>query len=103
VVIGVLQVWLTYWAVCRWTSSAWTGLLGAIMAAISPIAVSHSQFILVDMTGVLFGTWLLGLLARPMTRPGQAVASGALLGLACASKWHFAVWGLPALLGLWLV
>lgn len=101
VAIGVLQVALAYWALRRWSSPA-AGLLAAFLSALAPLAVAFSQFIVADMTGMVFLTWLLGLAARPADSPRRrAVVMGALLGLATASKYHHGIWLLPA--ALWLV
>jgi hypothetical protein len=70
---------------------------------VAPIAVSHSQYILADMLGVLFLTWLLGLWAPGgSATTAQAVGAGVLVGLAAASKFHFAIWIVPAVAAVWL-
>ena len=103
VAVGVLQVWLWSWSGRQW-SGARVGLAAAAIAAVVPLAVTHSQFILADMTGVACLTWLVGLLA-PGDRPfiPRGVLAGTALGLAVGSKYHFAIWGLPMVAGLWQV
>ena len=102
VIIGTLQVLFAYWAVRRWLSPP-TGLLAALMCALAPIAVEYSQFVLADLLGVLFVTWLMGLLAvKPEDTPLRPTFIGALLGLAVASKYHFSLWLVPALLAVWM-
>lgn len=102
VVVGVLQVGLAFWAVRRWSSWG-AGVLAALMCALAPVAVSYSQYLLADMTGVLFATWLLGMLGGHRSRVGLwPVGAGILLALATASKCHLGIWLFPALLTIWL-
>ncbi|MGE3808243.1 MAG: ArnT family glycosyltransferase [Gemmataceae bacterium] len=99
--IGLGQVALTWWALRRWSSlhAAW---LGAVLSAMAPVLVLYSQLILADMTGALFATWLVGLAGGANSAPRRrALAFGVLVGLAAASKYHFAVWLLPAALWIW--
>jgi hypothetical protein len=92
VATGVLQVLLVYWALRRW-HSARAGLLAAGMAAISPLAVRYSQFVLADVTGLLFATWLVGLLNTGSAhRRFRPLLAGVVVGAAAASKYHFGLW-----------
>ena len=104
VIIGLLQVLVTYWAVKRWSSDG-PALVAALLCATAPVAVSYSQFILADMTGLLCVTALMGLLADVPQRDGVIPRwfwAAVLMGLATASKYHFGIWLAPAMVGLWL-
>jgi len=100
IAIGMCAVIAVYWTAARWTGrkSAW---IAALVMAFSPLAITYSQYVLADMTGVLFATLALGLWARPLEDVKTAAAAGLLIGLAVASKHHFAVWLLPA--AAWIV
>jgi hypothetical protein len=99
VMIGILQVAAVAWALSRWTGAVGV-LLGTLAAAISPVLVLHSQYVLADVTGVLFATLLVGLAANPGDR--EIVTMGLLAGLAASSKFHFGLWLLTPLLCVWL-
>ena len=99
ILIGLLQVIAAAWALSRWTGERGV-LIGTLAAAISPVAVLHSQYVLADVTGVLFATVLVGLAARPTER--QILGMGLLAGLAAASKFHFGLWLLTPLVCIWL-
>lgn len=99
IVIGLLHVVAVAWTLSRWTGPGGT-VIGTLAAAISPLAVLHSQYVLADVTGVLFATVLLGLAAEPTDR--RIVAMGALACAAAASKFHFGLWLLAPLLCIWL-
>ena len=65
-----------------------------------PIAVEYLQYVLADVTGLLFATFVIGL-----ARPSDAipiVAMAALAGLAAASKLHYGLWLLTPILCIWL-
>jgi hypothetical protein len=100
--VGIAQVVLMAWALGRWLPSPGPAF-GALCAAIMPLLVLYSQFILSDVTGVLFATAVLGLL--PGAVPGdnrRAVLLGLFAGLAAASKFHFGLWLVPAVLVWWI-
>lgn len=94
ILLGTLQVLAIGWAARRWASPQ-AAAIAALACALSPLAVSHSQYILADITAVLFASLLIGVLS-PRTAAGASLArplaAGALVGLATASKHHFAIW-----------
>lgn len=91
---GVSQLLLLWWALGRWTGR--TGqAVGTLAAAVSPVAILHSQYVLADITGLLFATALIGVAARPDRR--AVLMMGGLAGLAAASKLHFGIWLLAPL------
>ena len=100
IVTGILQLLAVVWAVRQWT----TGRLGvqaaALTAALAPIAVAYSQYVVADITGLLFATLCVGLAAHP-TR-GRILGMSALAALAACSKFHFGIWLLAPLLCVWL-
>lgn len=101
-VIGIVQVLATFMMARAWLGNV-GGVFGAALAAVSPLAVTHSQLLLADVTGALFSTMMLGLLPRAWAGDGRvAPLLGFLVGLAAASKFHFGIWLLPAL-GVWWV
>jgi hypothetical protein len=101
-VFGVLQVLAVYWAVRRWHTPR-AGLIAALMAATAPVAVLHSQLILADVAGLLGATWLMGFLAPARGHPDRTpVLAGLALGLATASKYHFAIWYIAGCAAIWL-
>lgn len=100
--LGILQVVAAYWAIRRW-STARAGLIGSLSCAVAPVAVEFSQFVLTDILGVLLVTVLMGLLGGKSVRSApQAFLVGILLGLAVATKYHFAIWLVPALTSIWM-
>lgn len=99
-VIGVLHVAASMAAARAWFGGG-TAVWAGVLTAMSPLAVSHSQLVLADVTGALFTSWLLALLpglAAGRVRPATA---GILVGLAAASKFHFGVWLLVAIAAAW--
>jgi len=98
VITGVLQVAATAWAIGQWTGPEGVAI-ATLAAAIGPVVVLHSQYVLADITGLLFSTLLVGLAANPTRR--RVIAMGALAGLGAASKFHFGLWLLTPLLCLW--
>ena len=98
VVTGILQVIATAWALAQWCGPAGVAI-GTLAVAISPVTVLHSQYVLADITGLLFSTILVGLAAKPTRR--RVVAMGALAALGAASKFHFGLWLLTPLVCLW--
>jgi hypothetical protein len=99
IAIGLLQLAALVWALRQWTG--WAGTLTATLgAAIAPLAVSHSQYVLADMTGVLFATLIVGLAGRPATM-SRVLGMAALTALAASSKFHFAIWLLAPLGVIW--
>jgi 4-amino-4-deoxy-L-arabinose transferase-like glycosyltransferase len=100
IAIGVLQV-----AVCLWGGRRWFDSTGAIVSAavcaLAPIAVTHSQYVLADVTGLLFATAALGLL--PNATAARLNGAAVLVALAAASKFHFGLWLLPVLALAWRV
>jgi hypothetical protein len=99
VVTGILQLIAAAWTLSRWAGPVGT-LIGTLAVAISPVTVAYSQYVLADITGVLFATIALGLAANPT--PRRVVAMAALVGLAASSKFHFGLWLLTPLLCVWL-
>jgi hypothetical protein len=93
--VGVLQLLAGVWALRQWTGPRGVAA-GTLALALSPLAVLYSQFVLADIWGVLFATILVGLAARPTA--ARVVVMAALAGLAAASKFHFGIWLLTALL-----
>jgi hypothetical protein len=89
VITGTLQLIAVAWALSQWMGPIGT-LIGTLAMALSPVVVAHSQYVLADITGLLFGTVALGLAARPT--PRRAIAMAALVGLAASSKFHFGLW-----------
>ena len=68
-----------------------------------PLLVLYSQFILSEVTGVLFATVVLGLL--PGSTPGdyrRAMLLGLFVGLAAGTKFHFGLWLVPAVAVWWI-
>ena len=98
IVTGVLQLLALAWALRRWTGPVGIAV-GTLAMAISPVAVAHSQYVLADVTGLLFATIALGLAADPT--PRRVIVIAALVGLAAASKFHFGLWLLTPLLCVW--
>lgn len=99
VVTGFGQLLVLAWALGRWVRPSGVAA-GVAAAALSPVAVEYSQYVLADMTGLLFATVVLGLAARP-TWPG-VLAMAAFAALATASKFHFGLWSLTPLLCVWI-
>jgi hypothetical protein len=98
ILIGVLQVVVAFWAARTWLSPP-GALYGALVCAVAPIAVTHSQFVLADVTGLLFATGAVGLL--PGATPSRLRAAAVLAACAAASKFHFGLWLLPVLFSSW--
>ncbi|MEO7192553.1 MAG: hypothetical protein ABI051_15985 [Vicinamibacterales bacterium] len=90
--------------VAGWAGRRWLGSTGApfawLSAAMCPVAVAYSQYVLSDVQGVLFATAVVALAAVPTAR-GMLVMAG-MVGLATASKFHFGLWLLTPLLCIWL-
>ena len=99
VITGVLQVLVMDRALHRWEYRA-SALAAAGMCAIPPLLVVYRQFELADITGLVFCTALVGLLAPSAAR--RVITMGVLVGLASASKYHFSLWIVPCLLTLWM-
>ncbi len=92
VVIGTLQILVAAWAVGRGAGPL-ASVIAALMCATSPIAINYSQLVLADMTALTFTFVLMGILAGGKSpTPLTPVAMGACLGLAVASKHHYAIW-----------
>jgi hypothetical protein len=101
-VVGIAQVVVLAWALGRWLPAPGASI-GALLAATMPLLVLYSQFILSEVTGVLFATVVLGLL--PGAAPGdyrRSLLLGLFVGLAAASKFHFGLWLAPALAVWWI-
>jgi hypothetical protein len=96
IVTGVLQLLALVWALGQWMGPRGAAV-GTFAAAIAPLHVLHSQYILADITGLLFATILVGLAVR--VTPVRMIAMGTCAGLAAASKFHFGIWLLAPLLG----
>lgn len=92
---GILQLIALAWAAGRWTGRE--GQFGATVAvALAATPVLYSQYVLADITGLLFVTILVGQAATPT--PRRIVLMAALAALAAASKFHFGLWLLTPLL-----
>lgn len=100
-IIGVLQVIAMIAAARHWVGPKAAILAGAF-TAVAPIAVTHSQLVLADITGVLFVTLALGLIPVAMRREGVAAILGVFVALATASKFHFGIWLAPAIGVYWV-
>jgi hypothetical protein len=99
--IGVLQVMLAMLAAREWLGRSSMPIAGAL-AAVSPLAVTHSQLVLADVSGACFTTLLLALIPRAVTNPRLAPWLGAAAGLAAASKFHFGIWLLLPVAAFWI-
>jgi hypothetical protein len=98
-VIGVLQLVAMVWALRRWVGAAGT-VAGTAVVALGSLPVAFSQWVLADMTGVLFATVVVGLAASPT--PSTILWMAVCAGLAAASKFHFGLWLLTPVLCIWL-
>ena len=98
VLMGIAQLLLLTYALLQWTGVAGTAVAVAA-AALSPLAVSYSQFILADIAGLMFSTAIVGLAAAPNT--GSIAAMAALAGFAAASKLHYGLWLVVPLMAAW--
>jgi hypothetical protein len=99
VITGILQLFAVAWALSQWVGPLGVAI-GTLATAIAPLSVEYSQFVLADITGLLFATILVGLIRKPT--PRRLIASGALAGLAASSKFHFGLWMLAPPLAIWL-
>ena len=100
--IGIAQVVVMAWALRRWLPASGAAI-GALCAATMPLLVLYSQFILSEVTGVLFVTAALGLL--PGAAPGdyrRAMLLGLCVALAAGTKFHFGLWLVPAVAVWWI-
>ena len=100
--IGIAQVVVMAWALRRWLPAS-AAAIGALCAATMPLLVLYSQFILSEVTGVLFASVVLGLL--PGATPGdyrRAMLLGLFVGLAAGTKFHFGLWLMPAVAVWWI-
>lgn len=100
-IIGVLQVIAMIAAARHWVGPK-AAILAGTFTAVAPIAVTHSQLVLADITGVLFVTLALGLIPVAVRREGVAALLGVLVALATASKFHFGIWLVPAIGVYWV-
>lgn len=94
VLLGSLSVILTFIIGYKLTRNKWTGILAALMIAVSPTAVTHSRLITSDVYVMFF--MLLALLASlPLLRQGahriHYVAAGIAAGLTISSKYNGAL------------
>lgn len=99
-VIGLLQVVFAMLAARAWLGRGSMPIAGAL-AAVSPLAVTHSQLVLADMAGACFATLLLVLIPRVVAGARLAPWLGVVAGLAAASKFHFGIWLLAPVAALW--
>jgi hypothetical protein len=99
-VIGLLQVVFAMLAARAWLGRGSMPIAGAL-AAVSPLAVTHSQLVLADMAGACFATLLLVLIPRVGADARLAPWLGVVAGLAAASKFHFGIWLLLPVAALW--
>ena len=98
IAIGLLQLVAMGWTATR-LLTATGAVLAAAVCALAPLAVSHSQFVLADISGVLCATLAIGLIAG--AGPPRVGAAGFLAGCAAASKFHFGLWLIPVLVVAW--
>jgi len=98
-ITGILQLLAAAWALRQWVGPAGVAI-GTLAVAIAPLVVSYSQFVLADITGLLFSTVLVGVLGKPTKR--RLIAAGVLAGLAASSKFHFGLWLLAPPIAIWL-
>ena len=95
--IGAICIAAAAWAVRRIAGEP-AALVAAFLCALSPIAISYSQLVLADMTGLVFVFVLMGtLVPGAESRPLALGAAGVSLGLAVASKHHYTVWAIDVL------
>lgn len=99
VITGILQLIAVAWALSQWVGPI-GALVGTLAMALSPVTVAYSQYVLADITGLLFATIAIGLAAAPT--PRRVLAMAALVGLAACSKFHFGLWVVTPLLCVWL-
>ena len=97
--VGALQLLFTAWAIRRWFGPS-AVLWATMAAALSPIAVAYSQYVLADIHALLCATIVVGLAATPTA--AAIVAMSGFVGLAIASKFHFGLWLLTPLLLIWM-
>jgi hypothetical protein len=89
VATGILQLVAVAWALKQWSGPLGV-FIGTLASAMAPLMVVYSQYVLADITALLFATVVLGVAARPTI--GRVLAMAALGGLATASKFHFGLW-----------
>ncbi len=99
---GVLQVMLAMFAARAWLGKESTVIAG-VLAAVAPLAVTHSQLVLADIVGACFTTLLLAWMPRAVADIRLAPWLGMSAGLAAASKFHFGIWLLLPLAAFWVV
>jgi hypothetical protein len=99
IVTGILQVIAVVWMLNQWTGPGGIAM-GTLGAAMAPVLVAYSQYVLADITGLLFATIALALSAKVTSR--RMIVAGILIGLAASSKFHFGIWLLTPLLAIWL-
>lgn len=100
-VIGLLQVVLAMLAARAWLGRGSMPIAGAL-AAVAPLAVTHSQLVLADMTGACLATLLLALVPRVVANVRLAPWLGVVAGLAATSKFHFGIWLLLPAAAIWI-
>jgi hypothetical protein len=89
VLAGIVQLVLLVWALSQWVGPVGIAI-GTFAVAMSPLPVRYSQYVLADITALLFATVMVGLAAKPTER--RVIAMAALVGLAASSKFHFGLW-----------
>ena len=97
---GLLQVVLAMLAARAWLGKEST-LFAGVLAAVAPIAVTHSQLVLSDIAGACFTTLLLAWMPCAAANLRQAPRLGVVAGLAAASKFHYGIWLLLPLAVFW--
>jgi hypothetical protein len=101
--IGVVQVVLTMVAVRGWLGGgSQTMAIGGALAAIAPLAVTHSQLVLADVSGTFFATLVLALIPGATRHCRTPFWLGVATALATASKFHFGIWLVPAIAACWV-
>ncbi len=94
ILFGSLSAILAYFIGHKLTHNRWTGILAALMIAVSPTAVSHSRLITSDVY-VMFFMLLTILASLPLLRPGAGrlnyIAAGIAAGLTISSKYNGAL------------
>lgn len=98
----VVAVSLAY-SLFRRVSGTITGLVAAILTCTLPIHIHYSHFVRTESLGLVLCLIALLLQLHPKFRQRWQtyLIAGALTGIAMAARFHFALVGLPALLGIY--
>lgn len=97
VLTGVLQLVALAWVLRSWVGPP--GVMVTVLAvALAPIVVLHSQYVLADITGLLFATLIMQRQETPTYR--RVFLTAIFAALAAASKLHFGLWLLTPVLSV---